>query len=314
MPAMIRYTLKQLAYFVAAAEQASVTGAARALNVSQPAISAAIAHLEGVFGVQLFLRHHAQGLTATPAGRRIFAEARNLLAQAQELEQDPGGIGDIAQGVLDVGCFLTFAPFYVPALLERFRARHPAVAVRLPEGDAETLQRRLALGTLDIALLYDLALTPVLHREVVAELPVHAVLPQGHRLARHKTVSVASLASEPFILLDLPHSRDYFRSVFLRFGFEPEVRYRTTSFEMVRGLVARGHGVALLNLRLVTQHAYDGTPLVCRELREPSPPLRIVLARLAEVRPTRAAEAFAACARDYFAEQHRGGRSAQRPR
>src|SRR5438552_13597925 len=86
---MIRYTLKQLAYFTAAAEEESVTGAARALNVSQPSISAAIAHLERVLGVQLFLRHHAQGLSLTAAGRTIFAEARNLLAHAGELATSP---------------------------------------------------------------------------------------------------------------------------------------------------------------------------------------------------------------------------------
>lgn len=69
---------------------------------------------------------------------------------------------------------------------------------------------------------------------------------------------------------------------------------------MARGLVARGRGVGLLNIRPRGDRAYDGATLACRPLAEESPPLRIVLAHPARARPTRAAEAFLACARDYF--------------
>ena len=81
----MQFTLKHLRYFVAAAERGSVTAAARAIHVSQPSISEAIAHLEAVFDLQLFLRHHAQGLSPTPAGRRLLLEARSLLAHADDL-------------------------------------------------------------------------------------------------------------------------------------------------------------------------------------------------------------------------------------
>ena len=297
---MLKYTLKQLAYFVAAAERESVTEAARSLNVSQPSVSAAIAHLERVFDLQLFLRHHAQGLSLTPAGRRIFAEARNLLGHAGELMTGAGQDGEPIRGEIDLGCFVTFAPYYVPGLLHAFKRRHPAVEVRLHEGDAEMLHRGLSTGAIEVALLYDLALGADMERETLTELPAYAVLPKRHELARTEVVSLAVLAAEPFVMLDLPHSREYFRSIFLRLGLEPDIRYRTHSFEMVRGLVANGHGVGLLNLRLPRDQSYDGKPLACRRLREAAAPLRIVLARSAQSRPTRAAEALAEVARDYF--------------
>jgi DNA-binding transcriptional LysR family regulator len=297
---VLKYTLKQLTYFVAAAERESVTEAARSLNVSQPSVSAAIAHLERVLDLQLFLRHHAQGLSLTPAGRRVFAEARNLLAHAGELMSGPGHDGEPIRGELDLGCFVTFSPYYLPGLLRAFKQRHPAVEVRLHEGDAEMLHRGLTTGAVELALLYDLALGSGFLRETLAELPAYAVLPKRHKLARSESVSLAALAAEPFVLLDLPHSREYFRSIFLRLGLEPDVRYRTTSFEMVRGLVANGHGVGLLNLRLPRDQSYDGKPIACRKLREEAAPLRIVLARSAQIRPTRAAEAFTEAARDYF--------------
>lgn len=297
---MLRFTLKQLAYFVAAAEHESVTIAARRLNVSQPSISAAIAHLERVFDVQLFLRRHAQGISLTTAGQRALQEARSLLAQAGELS--PRIAGDSALGGnLELGCYVTVSPRYLPGLLREFKQRHGAIEVRLHEGDTETLRRDLATGAIEVALMYDLALGAEFVCEKLSESIAYALLPAGHRLARKRSVSVTALAAEPFVLLDLPYARDYFRSIFLRFGVEPIVRYRTVSIEMMRGLVASGHGVGLLNPPLPGDIAYDGTPLACRPLTEDILPLRIVLARFAQARPTRAAEAFAACARDYFA-------------
>ena len=133
----MQFTLKHLRYFVAAAERGSVTAAARAIHVSQPSISEAIAHLEDVFDLQLFLRHHAQGLSPTPAGRRLLLEARSLLAHADDLEQSARGLADALAGDLDVGCFITFASLLMPGLLGAFAARfpgypHPACTRTIP--------------------------------------------------------------------------------------------------------------------------------------------------------------------------------------
>lgn len=296
----VRYTLKQLAYFVAAAEQQSVTEAARLLNVSQPSISTAIAHLERVLAVQLFVRHHAQGLSLTPAGRRVFAEARRLLAHAEELSMAVTGGNAPLRGTVDIGCFITFSPYYLPALLRELKRQHPELQVRLHEGDAEYINRGLTMGALDLAIVYDFGLGEAFSSEPLTGLAPYALLPRGHKLSAVEAVSLNALAKEPFILLDLPLSREYFRSIFLRFGLEPKVAHRTTSYEMVRGLVANGHGVALLNLQLRDRRSYDGKPLVSLPLIEPAPPLGIVLARVRDARPSRLAEAFADCARSFF--------------
>jgi DNA-binding transcriptional LysR family regulator len=302
----VRYTLKQLTYFVSAAEQQSVTEAARLLNVSQPSISTAIAHLERVLAVQLFLRHHAQGLSLTPAGRRVFAEGRRLLAHADELAMAVTGANAPLCGAVDVGCFLTFSPYYLPALLRELKRQHPGLQVRLHEGDGEYINRGLTMGALDVAIVYDFGLGEAFTSEPLTALAPYALLPRGHKLARAAAVSLKALAKEPFVLLDLPLSREYFRSIFLRFGLEPNVAYRTTSYEMVRGLVANGHGVGLLNLKLRDRRSYDGKPLVSLPLVEPAPPLGIVLARVRDARLSRVADAFADCARSFFGGRRDG--------
>ena len=101
----LRYSLRQLRYFVVTAETLSFTAAAKRLHISQPSISTALADLESSFGVQLFIRHHASGLSLTQAGRDLLGQARNLLKIAEELqtsakEMDGGMTGSIALGCL----------------------------------------------------------------------------------------------------------------------------------------------------------------------------------------------------------------------
>src|SRR6201996_5459375 len=81
----MKLTFRQLTYFIATAETGSITLASRRANISQAAISTAISSIERELNVQLFLRHHAQGLSLTPAGRALLREAKQLMKQADGL-------------------------------------------------------------------------------------------------------------------------------------------------------------------------------------------------------------------------------------
>jgi DNA-binding transcriptional LysR family regulator len=76
---MAAYNLRQLKYFVTTADCGSVAEASRKLYIAQPSVSTAIKHLEESFGVQLFIRHHAQGVSLTPSGSRFYRKALELL-------------------------------------------------------------------------------------------------------------------------------------------------------------------------------------------------------------------------------------------
>ena len=299
---MITYSLRQLRYFVAAADHGSIAGAARALNISQPSISSAIAKLETSFGVRLLLRHHAHGVTLTAAGRPLFAEARSLLAHAGELAEHARGLGESLRGRLDVGCFVTLAPSYMPAIARGFTGTHAEVDIRLHEGHQEALLRGLESGRFMVALLYDFDLGGDLTLEPLADLAPYALLPGDHPLARRRKVALAELAPLPMVLLDIPPSRDYFTSLFLKAGHRPLIRYRTPSIETLRGMVGNGMGYSLLVTRPAGDQSYDGRPLACRPLVDDVEPGRVVLASLGQSRPTRLAEAFAEYCRAYFAE------------
>jgi DNA-binding transcriptional LysR family regulator len=261
---MIHLNLRQLEYFVAAARHGGAARAADALGVSQPSISKAIADLEAQWGERLFVRLHARGLELTGAGTLRHREAHALLEQARTLAAPRSG--QLA-GLLRVGCLSTLAPRWLPDILARMAKAFPAIEVQLVEGDIEALTRMLERGALDVALMYDLGLARGVRLEPVTQLRPYALLPWGHRLAAAGSLRIADLAREPLVLINLPHSREYFLSLFRDAGVVPRIAHESASLEMVRALVANGLGVSLLTTRPVRDQAYDGKRIACRRLR-----------------------------------------------
>ncbi|MDB5730765.1 MAG: LysR substrate-binding protein [Variovorax sp.] len=261
---MIHLNLRQLEYFVAAARHGGGARAAVALGVSQPSISKAITDLEALWGEPLFVRLHARGLELTAAGVLRHREAHALLEQARALAAPRSGE---LTGLLRVGCLSTLAPRYLPDVLARMRTAHPGIEVQLFEGDTEVITRMLERGALDVALLYDLGLARGVRLEPVIQLRPYALLPWGHRLAGASSLRIADLASEPLVLINLPHSREYFLSLFRDAGVTPRIAHESASLEMVRALVANGLGVSLLTTRPVRDLSYDGKRIACRRLR-----------------------------------------------
>ncbi len=303
--AMQKFTLRQLDYFVIAAESESLAEAASRANVSQPSISTAIAKLEDQLGVQLFVRHHAQGISLTHMGRRVLGDARNLLRQAADFEHNAADSGEALRGALEIGCFVTFAPAFMPALITAFSRMHPDVSLRLHEATQDELVAGLTAGRLDLALLYDLELPDRIQCEHVATGHPYALLHAGHPLAKRRRIPLRDLSSEPFILLDVPPSRTYFLGLFEAAGLSPEVAFASSSLEMVRGLVGSGAGFSLLVTRPHGDATYDGSALAIRPIDTAARPSEISLARLEQISPTRIMETFSSFCRDWFRDHAR---------
>ena len=296
----MQYSLRQLLHLVCVAEHQNISRAARALFLSQPALSTSIAQLEETLGLQLLIRHHARGVSLTPAGNTFLAQARSLLAHAEEVTAAGRALGESVQGVLEAGCFWTLSPFFLPGLLVLARQKHPGLQIQITEGPLDELQTLLRNGQIEMALLYDIDLDRDLECDTLAQVEPHVLLPAGHRLADQASVSLRALRKEPFILLDLPHSRDYFLGFFQKVGFEPKVRHRSRSFELVRGLVASGEGYSILNLQPASHQTYDGGEVKCLPIKGKVSPLSIVLAQPLGLRQTHRASAFVSCCRAYF--------------
>jgi DNA-binding transcriptional LysR family regulator len=297
-----RLSLRALRYFVAAAETGSVTAGARQVRVSQPSISTAIARLESDLKVQLFVRHHARGLSLTLPGDRLLVQARSLLAHAREVEQFAGTMGDAQRGEVSAGCFITLAPFLLPGLLSGFAERYPEVSVNMEEGNQAEVLEHLRSGRCEVALTYAYGLSDEFEAAVLAELPPRIILAEDHPLARRRRISLKELAGAPMILLDLPHTRDYFLSLFRSVKIEPRVARRTRSYEMVRCLAGRGLGFGILNAIPRLPWTYDGKKVVAVPIEEDLPNILVVSLKLKRAAARPAVALFARYAQEHFAE------------
>jgi DNA-binding transcriptional LysR family regulator len=290
---MPNYTLKQLRYFVATVEHGGVAQASRHLNVAQPSISAAIKNLEDDFAVQLFIRRPASGVTLTAIGARFHRHALDLLGHARAFEQNALAENDTVEGQVQLGCYVTIAPLYMPGLLAGFRERHPGVRIHLQDGTQDRLIAGLDSGRFELAMMYDLGLDPSIARlPLLPELRPHAVLPRGHALAGRATVSLRELAAEKLILLDVPPSGAYFRGFFTALDLTPDIAFASPSLEMVRGLVGRGLGYSILVTRPAAATTYDGHEVATIPLSDKLPPSILVIAWHAGARLTKPAQAF----------------------
>ena len=298
MSAQLQFTLKQLGYFVAAGEAGSILKAAENIHVSQPSISNAIAHLESVFKLQLFIRHHAQGMSLTTAGGAIMEQAKSLLRDANELKGFAGKLSDQIFGSINIGCFIPLAPIVTPELCHGFMQVHNGVEVSVSEDNQSELLSKLKKGAIDLALTYDLQLDSDIAFTPLVELKPYVLLAADHHLARKKSIPLTSLAEEKFILLDLPLSDTYFMSLFASHNVKPRVHARSRHIEVQRALVARGYGYSLANVRPLNQKSLDGSKLVYVPLSGYNPGLTLGIATLASTKKTIVVDIFSEFCRE----------------
>lgn len=299
----MKFTLRQLSYFIAAAETGSITLASKRANISQPAISTAISHIERELSVQLFLRHHAQGLSLTPTGRTLLRETKQLLKQAEGLYSAAADIGHQMRGELSVGWFSTLAPIVMPELVQSFLKAFPDTQVRSQEGHQEGLLTSLREARIELAITYDLEIREDIDFQPLASLPPYVLLAANHPLARERTLKLSQLESLPLVLLDLPMSREYFLALFMRERLKPNIAWSSVQFEVVRTMVANGMGYSLLNIRPRSDVALDGGRLQRVALAGDPPALRIGIATLKQLKKTRLTEAFEGHCRDLISDR-----------
>jgi DNA-binding transcriptional LysR family regulator len=266
-----------LEYFVAVGELGSIAQASDKVNVSSPSISAAISQLENEFGIPLFVRQHAQGLSLTQAGRRMFEQVTILLNEADHLVDLAGDISGTVRGALNIGCLVTFAQVVLPAVRRSFQEEYDDVRVSQFELNQAEIFSALRRAEIDVALTYDLDLPADLVFEGLLELPPYVVFSLDHPLADYTSVTAQDLVNYPMVLLDLPVSSEYFLSIFRQLDTKPQIAERTKDMAVMRSLVANGFGYSIANVLPPSQKSPDGKPLRYIPLKGAVRPMRMGL-------------------------------------
>lgn len=298
----MRYTLRQLAYFVAASDQGSISNAARMLNVSQPSISNAIIQLEKQFSVSLFLRRNSSGVRLTPTGELLLREARSVLAHAADFETLATSVLNEVTGEIRVACFVNIAPVYMASITRQFQEKYPGAHVEMMIGNQQEVFDAIDSGKYELGLTFDLGLPPDYRIDHLACFPPQLILPVGHRFAQARAVNLKEMLTEPFVYLDLPHSSSYFFSLFAALGSQPTRTVPVASFETIRSFVGNQLGFSILNLMPQNQRNYDGTRVQYVPLEGIHRPLNLCAISLERNIYRRSTLAFIEHLSDYFSK------------
>ena len=259
------FTLRQLEFALAVAEEGGFTAAATRCHTVQSALSHQIARLEDAFGARLFERSHRR-VRPTAAGEVFLANARLTLQAAARLQEEMALALGTVRGRINIGQITSLNVVDVPALLAAFRAAHPAVEVHLKVGMSDVLLGELEEARLDVALVGvgpQIALPPqhrLLHEEGLS-----LVMPPDHPLAAQSTVPLQSLQEAPLAAL-VPGAgvRRMLDDALREHGIQPQLQYEVTHSELQQQLVAAGLAVAVVPDSMAAR--MQGT--VARPLRE----------------------------------------------
>ncbi|MBB2205336.1 hydrogen peroxide-inducible genes activator [Gluconacetobacter takamatsuzukensis] len=241
-------TLRDLDYVLTVSRTGHFGRAARLCGVSQPGLSEQIRKVESLLGCTLFERGR-RGTRPTERGAALIPFVERIVRDAHILMEQAHGTAHDLAGPLALGIIPTLAPYYMPILLQRLRAAHPDIALRLTEDRTTELTRQLLDYTLDIAIAALPVPEPGITTVPLFFEPFRLLVPRAHPLAAKSALSAADLDSADLILLDAGHClRD--QTVSLCGPAAPPHPDLdgpiATSVEMLRYMVDAGEGIAVM--------------------------------------------------------------------
>jgi len=286
-------TLDQLRIFVAVAEQQHVTKAANTLALSQSAVSSSIAALEAQYDIKLFHRIR-RNIVLTDAGLQFLAEARAVLARASSAGNMLADLAGLRRGTLSLASSQTVANYWIPNVMQRFRARYPGIALKLTITNTEQVVRQVDEGTIDLGFVEDQVDTNGLEVRAVAQDELVLVVAPNHPWANHDSLTAdVDLRDSAWVMRE-PGSgtRGIFEKMVRSSGIDPselEIGLELPSNEAVRTAVEAGAGATVMS-RLVAASSLSAGTLTA--LRWPLPARDFLMLRHEQRYVTQAMHAF----------------------
>lgn len=237
--------LAQLEAFLQVAHHRSFSRAAEALFLTQPSVTARIQSLERELGERLFERS-GRSVSLTDAGIAFIPHAQRALTAVQEGADAIDAVRHGEVGSIRIGASSSIGTYNLPDVLERFREKRPGVHINLTTGQTEDVVERLLSGLIHIAICR-LTQHPEFESIHLYNDELTLVVPPDHELADRGEVALADAAEEPFIFFDRNSSyHTLVYTMFLRAGVAPESVMEIDSMEVIKHMVSRGLGVAVL--------------------------------------------------------------------
>lgn len=248
--------VRQAEYFIAVAEELHFGRAAERLTMSQPPLSQAIIQLERQVGARL-LERSSRSVRLTEAGRAFLERCRHLVAASAHAAESVALVTAGVTGTLRIGAVTSAFDELVPAILDRFRTRHPAVDLRVREVDTHAGREALVSRELDVAIIRQASVGRGLETTPLRRDSLVLVVPEGwdgfeeampERGSREAAVDLADFRDAAWVWLPRAISPDYhdeLASACRDAGFTPEAVHIAHSIHSQLALVGAGLGVTL---------------------------------------------------------------------
>lgn len=239
--------IRHLEYFVQVAHHLNFTKAAMALHVSQPSLSKTIKGMEDELGVPLFYRSFRQ-LELTDAGKALLHNAKHVLNAYENLTSELNDVMDLKKGETKIGIPPIIGAAFCSEVISRYIDLFPYIDVSLIEVGSKKIKDGIREGTLDIGFICN---TPLQMKEMetvqLIRDPLHLVVHTAHRLSKQKSIRLADLEKESFIM----YRQDF--SLYDRIveacsvsGFYPKIVCESSQKDFILEMVDAKLGIALL--------------------------------------------------------------------
>lgn len=269
--------IRDFEYLVALAEHKHFRKAAEACFVSQPTLSGQIRKLEDEIGTAL-LERSSRRVLFTNSGLQLVDQAKRVLSEVKTFKDMASGqVGEMV-GPLHIGFIPTVGPYLLPRIVPMLKQRFPDLELYLHEAQTQQLVRQLEDGKLDCLVLASVVETAPFKEIEVYNEPLSIAVPSDHEWASLDQVDMLDLNGRTVLALGDGHClRDQALGFCFAAGAKDDERFKATSLETLRNMVAAGAGITLLpELSLPKEKQKDGVCYV--KAVNPVPSRSIVLA------------------------------------
>ena len=290
---MIRFNLNQLKIFYLAAKHKNFTVAAQLLNITQPAVSLQIKSLENFYNIRLFSRIGKQ-LVLTDAGQILYEHADGIFRLTSRMVQTLNDLKNLRYGILRMGTTQTFAHYFMPDLIARYRELFPDIRIVLFEGSSVDNLQAVVEGKNELGIVGRIPYDRKIGYFPLMEEPLWLVASPDYPAIQKMTggISVVDLQGLPVIFREKGSSIRHVVSTFCeKHQVSPKVKIESGSLAFIRDLVVHGHGLSFFIKTAVIDEVNEGK-LVVLPIKEGTPHLVIDVVSRKGVHFSYAARAF----------------------
>ena len=275
----MKITLKQLKYFIAAAEFGQISIAAVEVHVSQSAITTAIKSIESDLDTKLFDRN-PHGVVLTYEGSMFLAHAKQIMAMVEEATRMPGRVNEAIFGIVKVAMSYTVAGYFIPPYLVRFAKSFPNIELQLIEASRNDIEDGLLNGAFDMAIMLT---SNLINKQSITMSSLiksrrRLWLSSDHSLYKKEEYSLLEVSRLPYIMLTVDEASSTALRYWNETNYQPNVTFRTSSLEAVRSMVANGMGVTILSDMVYRAWSLEGKRIDVVSIRDSIPDMEVGLA------------------------------------